>query len=113
LSFGELRSFLLEACDPGADGSGWLAADLEDNATSAPFPIGRIGGEDLLFKNGYLICPWLGVGFNKKSLALVSRLFHELGCRIYEPGDGVFYEPEQLRSLEEEFYRLQALSSTS
>jgi hypothetical protein len=106
LSFGELRTFLLQACDRRSDDTPWLVNDLEEDVTSAPTPICRLGGEDVLLKNGCLICPWLTIGFNKKSLTLISRRYQELGCQIYEPGDGTSYTPEQLLSLEEEFYRL-------
>jgi hypothetical protein len=65
-----------------------------------------VGGEDVQLQEGYLLCPWLGIGFNQKALTLVARLYQQLGCQIYEPGDGVFYTPEQLYAMAEEFGRV-------
>jgi hypothetical protein len=97
LSASDLRPILLETCDRRPDGSRWVSADPAADDAAGPTPVGRIGGEDLLLKSGYLICPWLGTGINERSLLLVCRLHAELGCHIYEPGDGRFYSPDELR----------------
>jgi hypothetical protein len=103
LDLGTLYPLLSETCDQ-QEGSPLLSANPISTGDSGSQWVGRIGGEDLYLKNGYLICPWLGAGFNQKSLSLVSRLFSEMGCTIYDPGDGVFYTPEELRLIEKEYY---------
>jgi hypothetical protein len=100
-----VRRILSETCDRDSDGAPILGTDGVTSAASGRQWLGQLGKEDVYFESGRLVCPWLGIGFNKPSLAFISRLYTELNCQIFEPGDGVFYTPEQLRLIAEDYYR--------
>lgn len=85
-------------CDVDAAGHPIMAATREEFETaSAPqfgqF-VGQIGKETLLFKDGYLVCPWLDL--NAASINFITELQEKLGVHIFEPGDGRYLTAQQL-----------------
>jgi hypothetical protein len=54
-------------------------------------------GERVLIKQGYLICPFLSAGVNRRSLQFIDRLFEATGCLIVWLEHGTIHTPESLR----------------
>lgn len=107
INLDRVRSILLAHCDKDADGmpiAAGLTQEIARPAVAGEW-LGRIGHEDVHFKAGYLICPWLSAGINAESAKFVSQLHSTLGVQIFEPGDARYYSPEMLIEAEREFYR--------
>jgi hypothetical protein len=100
-----VEAILIKHCDRGPDKAPVAAAEDVEITPTCKW-LGRINKEDVLFMNGYLICPWLGCGINKASVAFIEELYSSLGVQILEPGDGAFYSPEQLAEIEREVFRI-------
>jgi hypothetical protein len=73
--------------------------------------LGRIGHEDVHFKAGYLICPWLSGEINQASVRFICNLQASLGTQVYEPGDGKFFSAEALAEAQREFYQSEKKNS--
>lgn len=99
-----VEEILRQYCDRRPDGSPFLiqrtAEDLSADWAVHGVSLGRIGNESVLFKGGYLICPWLGPVWNRISVRFVCNLHDSLGLSIYVPDDARFVTPHEL--LEEE-----------
>ena len=105
LELDKVRAILLEHCDKEADGTPIVAelGEQEDLPATAGMWLGRIEQEDVHVKAGYLICPWLSGGVNKRSMEFICQLHSSLGVQIYEPDDARFFSPETLAKAEREF----------
>lgn len=103
LDLDKVLAIFAEHCDKGPDDMPLMATSSPASAETTWF--GRIGSEDVLFKDGYLICPWLGWDFNEAAVKFIAGLHKALNVEIFEPGDGVFFSPEHLRSTKDEFHR--------
>lgn len=101
----KVLAVLLTHCDREADGTPMVAEMTEEVAlpVAAGMWLGRIGQEDVHAKAGYLVCPWLSGGVNKKSIMLIFELYDKLGVQIYEPGDERYFSPETLAETDREF----------
>ena len=97
----KVRAILLIYCDKEADGTPILA-ELDKKMPPEPAGkwLGRIDHEDVHYKAGYLICPWLSAGSNKNSIRFICELYASLGVQIYELGDARFFTPEALSAEE-------------
>jgi hypothetical protein len=102
ITLASARTILAHYCDKTADGAP-LLADSDESVISEGGWLGRIGREDVHFKAGYLICPWLSGGINNGSLKFIRELQASLGVQIYEPGDARFMSVEALEEAEREF----------
>lgn len=100
-----VHAILIAHCDKGPDGSPMIAKVTIDCAVADHEWLGRLGQEDVVAKAGYLICPWLGIGINKASMRFIRDLHSTIEAQIFDPGDGVFYSPDQLAAIEHEFYQ--------
>jgi hypothetical protein len=94
-----------EMCDKSSDGTPMIGSPDDPPLAKGRRWVGRLEQEDVVWKDGYLICPWLGHRFNRASINFVVRFSREAGCLIYEPGDGMFYTPEELLRVEGDYYK--------
>ena len=71
-------------CDRGEDGALLCVTGKHDlEAYDSPFKrIGCIEGDDVLWRSGYLICPWLSTGVNRRSVEFMAELYDRLDVEI-------------------------------
>jgi hypothetical protein len=104
IELNKVHTILAAYCDK-VDGTLAMAALADESAGFEDGWLGRIEQEDVKFKAGYLICPWLGAGINEKSVRFICELQASLGVQIYDPGDARYFSPEELADAEREFYQ--------
>ncbi|HEV3387339.1 MAG TPA: hypothetical protein VG097_21145 [Gemmata sp.] len=73
-----------------------MAQTVEQPTGKAGAWLGRIEGEDVHLKGGYLVCPWLSAGINQISVKFICELRDSLGIQIYGPDDGRFFTGQEL-----------------
>jgi hypothetical protein len=98
IALDKVQSILTAYCDKEPDGTLRIAEIVEQPTRTAGAWLGRVGGEDVHLKGGYLVCPWLGAGINQISVKFILHLHETLGVQIYDPGDGRFFSREELVS---------------
>jgi hypothetical protein len=95
-----VQAILAAYCDKEGDGTPRMAQTVEQATGKAGAWLGRIGGEDVHLKGGYLVCPWFSAGINQISIRFICDLRELLGVQIYGPDDGRFFTGVEL-ALEE------------
>ena len=96
LELDKVQAILASYCDKECDGTLRMAQTVERPTGKAGAWLGRIGGEDVHLKGGYLVCPWLGAGINQISVRFICDLRDSLGIQIYGPDDGRFFTGQEL-----------------
>jgi|SRR5579872_2214285 len=96
LEIDKVKAILASYCDRECDGSLSMAQTVERPVGKAGVWLGRIGGEDLHLKGGYLVCPWISAGVNHLSVRFICELRDSLGIQIYGPDDGRFFTGQEL-----------------
>lgn len=86
------------------DGSRRIWTDDEPPLSEGVFRLGVVEQESVLYKYGYVICPWFGrSAFNRSSINFMIKLANNLNCVFYNPGDGLFMNvPDLLRWVEQQ-----------
>jgi hypothetical protein len=96
LEIDKVQAILASYCDKECDGTLRMAQTVEQPTDKAGSWLGRIGGEDVHLKGGYLVCPWLSAGINQISVRFICELRDSLGIQIYGPDDGRFFTGQEL-----------------
>ena len=92
----QVLAILAKHSDKGIDDEPSVDWEAASNNASGNIWLGQIEMESVLFKDGYLICPWLSAGVNKRSMNFVSELSSAMGVQVFEPGDVRFVSPDDL-----------------